>query len=115
MDMQKIMLEALAYSNEDISREIGRQLANLVSYEFPVQQNTATSPYIRDRLESGQPITFEWAANNCDRDATSLFVLGKSLVPYSTKDRMFFKKEGPKPQFPFMSEMKNGPKILSAF
>ena len=115
MDMQKIMLEALAYSNEDISREIGRKLANLVSYEFPVQQNTATSPSIRDRLESGQPITFEWAANNCNGDATSLFVLGKSLVPYSTKDRMFFGKEGPKPQFPFMSEMKEGPKIFDYF
>ena len=123
MNMQKIMLEALTYSDEEITRASGRNLANLVKFEFPVDINTVKSDKIRERLREKKPITFEWAAENfTEYNGEFLYELGKSLVPDLIKGTsLFFGSQSAstlasyKNRWPYAAAMEEGPKVFEYF
>ena len=117
MNMQKIMLEALSASdNEKISRDSGRTLAKLVSYVFPVDANKVTSSKIQQRLAQGEPVTFQWAANNFNvYDTEFFFDLGRSLVPQLNGTSLFFEHQGERKQWPLLSKLEAGPELFEDF
>lgn len=117
MNMQKIMLEALSASDEnEIARASGRNLAKLISYAFPVDAKKVHSQKIIDRINSGMPVTFEWAADNCNNDASFLYDLGNSLVPQMRKNiSLFFGHQTPRQNLPLVSKMEEGPVVFDYF
>lgn len=117
MNMQKIMLEALSASdNEKISRDSGRTLAKLVSYVFPVDANKVTSSKIQKRLAEGEPVTFQWAADNFNvYDTEFFFDLGRSLVPQMNGTSLFFEHQGERKQWPLLSKLEAGPELFEDF
>ena len=116
MNMQKIMLEALSASdNEKISRDSGRTLAKLISYVFPVDANTVRSQKIKDKLNKGEPVTFQWAAMNYANDSEFLYDLGKSIAPQMNGTSLFFEHQGERKQWPLLSKMEAGPELFEDF
>lgn len=116
MNMQKIMLEALSASdNEKISRDSGRTLAKLISYVFPVDANTVRSQKIKDKLNKGEPVTFQWAAMNYANDSEFLYDLGKSIAPQMNGTSLFFEHQGERKQWPLLSKMEAGPELFESF
>ena len=116
MNMQKIMLEALSASaNEQISRDSGRTLAKLISYVFPVDANTVRSQKIKDKLNKGEPVTFQWAAMNYANDSEFLYDLGKSIAPQMNGTSLFFEHQGERKQWPLLSKMEAGPELFEDF
>ena len=118
MNMQKIMLEAAlsASDNEKISRDSGRTLAKLVSYVFPVDANKVGSPKIQKQLAIGEPVTFQWAADNFNvYDGEFFYDLGRSLVPQMNGTSLFFEHQGERKQWPLLSKLEAGPELFEEF
>lgn len=119
MNMQKIMLEALTFSTEQINRDTGRSLAKLLAYEFPVDRAKVGSQKIADRIDNDkQPVTFEWAFGEYKKnkgDYRFLYDLGNSIAPKMTKTSLFFGHQESRPQWPYLSAMREGPAIFDYF
>ena len=117
MNMQKIMLEALSASDEQkVALDSGRNLANLISYTFPVDANKVHSQKIANRINNGKPVDFEWAADNFTGESSFLYDLGNSLVPMLKKNTsLFFNKQGTRQNLPLVSKMKEGPVVFDYF
>ena len=117
MNMQKIMLEALSASDEQkVALDSGRNLANLISYTFPVDANKVHSQKIVNRINNGKPVDFEWAADNFTGESSFLYDLGNSLVPMLKKNTsLFFNKQGTRQNLPLVSKMKEGPVVFDYF
>ncbi len=117
MNMQKIMLEALSASTEQkIALASGRNLANLISYTFPVDAKKVHSQKIVYRINTGKPVDFEWAADNFTGEGSFLYDLGNSLVPTLKKNTsLFFNKQGARQNLPLVSKMKEGPAVFEYF
>ena len=119
MNMQKIMLEALTFSTEQINRDTGRSLAKLLAYEFPIDRAKVGSQKIVDRIDNEKkPVTFEWAFNEYKKnkgDYRFLYDLGNSLAPKLTKTSLFFGHQESRPQWPYLSAMREGPAIFDYF
>lgn len=117
MNMQKIMLEALSASDKkEIACASGRNLAKLISYTFPVDAKKVHSQKIIDRINSGMPVTFEWAADNWKNAASFLYDLGNSLVPQLRKNTsLFFSHQAPRKNLPLVSKMEEGPVVFEYF
>ena len=127
MNMQKILLEAMsATDDEAIRREANEYLANLAKYVFPIDGNNVTSSTIQNRVQSGKPVDFQWAAtefaeNGASRDPKFLFDLGKSLLPQKDGTSLFFEnanesaKASYKAMFPHLAAMEGGPSVFEMF
>ena len=117
MNMQKIILEALSASDEKrVALASGRNLAKLISYTFPVDAHKVHSSEIVNRINNGEPVDFEWAADNFKNDGSFLYDLGNSLAPQLKKNTsLFFNIQGPRANLPLVSKMKEGPVVFDYF
>ena len=117
MNMQKIILEALSASDEKrVALASGRNLAKLISYTFPVDAHKVHSSKIVNRINNGEPVDFEWAADNFKNDGSFLYDLGNSLAPQLKKNTsLFFNIQGPRANLPLVSKMKEGPVVFDYF
>ena len=117
MNMQKIILEALSASDEKrVALASGRNLAKLISYTFPVDAHKVHSYAIANRINNGEPVDFEWAADNFKNDGSFLYDLGNSLAPQLKKNTsLFFNIQGPRANLPLVSKMKEGPVVFDYF
>lgn len=117
MNMQKIILEALSASDEKrVALASGRNLAQLISYTFPVDANKVHSSEIVNRINNGKPVDFEWAADNFNDNGSFLYDLGNSLAPQLKKNTsLFFNIQGPRANLPLVSKMKEGPVVFDYF
>lgn len=117
MNMQKIILEALSASDEKrVALASGRNLAKLISYTFPVDAHKVHSYKIVNRINNGEPVDFEWAADNFKNDGSFLYDLGNSLAPQLKKNTsLFFNIQGPRANLPLVSKMKEGPVVFDYF
>lgn len=117
MNMQKIILEALSASDEKrVALASGRNLAKLISYTFPVDAHKVHSSEIANRINNGEPVDFEWAADNFKNDGSFLYDLGNSLAPQLKKNTsLFFNIQGPRDNLPLVSKMKEGPVVFDYF